>query len=61
MVLIKELLHGACFGCSHYDVCAYQPNADKVIRDFAEVKKNITMEVPYPFTIALICNKFEEN
>lgn len=57
----KEVLHGSCFGCSHYDVCAYQSKASKVVNDFTEEKKNITMSVPYPFRIALICDKWEES
>lgn len=57
----KEVLYDYCFRCSHYDVCAYQSKASEIVRDFIEEKKNITLDIPYPFRIALICDKWEED
>ena len=61
MPSVKEVLYGSCFGCAHYDVCSHKQNADKIIREFYDEKKKITMNVPYPFRIILICDKWMED
>ena len=61
MSFTKEFLYGSCFGCSHYDVCAYASDTNDLKRAFDEAMKNFTVSVPYPFRIALICDKWEKS
>ena len=56
----KEILYGSCFGCAHYDVCEYKHGVNKVLKEFADEKKKITMDIPYPFRVVLICDKWME-
>ena len=57
----KEILYGSCFGCAHYDVCEHKHGVSKMLKEFADEKKKITMNIPYPFRVVLICDKWMED
>lgn len=56
----KEVMYGSCFGCSHYDVCSFRDDTNNLKRTFDAAMKDFTLSVPYPFRIALICDKWKE-